>query len=435
MFAALFAFLLTGFPVAFVLGGVSILFAIIGAFTGSFHLGDFGFLPARIFGVMSNITLMAVPLFIFMGMMLERSGLSDDLLKGMERAFGSLKGGLALAVIFVGMLLAATTGIVGATVVTMGVLSLPTMLARGYSKELATGVIATSGTLGQIIPPSVVLVLLGDLMNLDVGDLFMGAVIPGLLLVLAYALYVIIRVQLNPALAPLPPKADASNHDQENFSGVFLQTLLPTAGMILVVLGSIFFGFASPTEAAACGGVAALAIALLKRRFSIATLKGVSQETVQSTAMVFMILIGAQFFGVVFRGLEGDRILERWIQEANLPPYLVLLATHLLIFGLGFFIDFFEICFIVLPIVVPILLNLEYDALWLAITFAINLQTSFLTPPFGFALFYLKGVTPPEIKSVHIYRGVIPFILVQLLVLGLLVAVPALSTWLPKALE
>lgn len=428
MFAVLLGAILLGYPVAFTLAGTAIIFGLIGYACDIFYLSDFGFAPTRIFGVMNNITLMAVPLFVFMGFMLERSKLAEELLRSMEKVFQGIRGGLAIAVILVGMLLAAATGIVGATVITMGVLSLPTMLKRNYSPELATGVIAASGTLGQIIPPSIVLVLLGDIMNVDVGDLFTGALIPGLLLVGLYATYVVARVFLNPALAPTDSKERIRIDWRELAS-----TLLPPGGLILIVLGSIFMGMASPTEAAACGALGAVGIAALKGRVSFRILDSVCRETASVTAMVFMILVGAQFFGIVFRGLAGDELISTFIQDMNFNRHVVLIAVLLLIFLLGFFLDFFEVCFIVLPIVSPILVDLGFDPVWLAILFAINLQTSFLTPPFGFALFYLKGVAPPEITTGHLYRGIIPFVLIQILGLACIYAMPQLALWLPHS--
>lgn len=431
MFVVLLAAILMGYPVAFTLAGTAILFGLIGHAFDAFYLTDFGFAPTRIFGVMSNITLMAVPLFVFMGFMLERSKLAEELLRSMESVFGGLRGGLAIAVIVVGMLLAAATGIVGATVITMGVLSLPSMLKRKYNTELATGVIAASGTLGQIIPPSIVLVLLGDIMNVDVGDLFTGALLPGLMLVGLYALYVSGRVFLNPNLAPKLSESDNTNDSMMPMREV-LAALLPPGGLILIVLGSIFLGFASPTEAAACGALGAVLIAAIKNRVNRRVLHEVARETASVTSMVFLILVGAQFFGIVFRGLAGDELISGFIQDMEFNRHIVLIAVLLLIFLLGFFLDFFEVCFIVLPIVSPILVDLGFNPVWLAILFAINLQTSFLTPPFGFALFYLKGVAPPEVKTSHLYRGIIPFVLIQILALALLYLFPSIALWLPQ---
>ena len=430
MFFCLLGLILTGFPVAFTLMGTALVFGALGWWLDLFYFSDFAFVPARIFGIMSNITLMAVPLFVFMGVMLEKSQLAEELLRSMERLCGRLRGGMALSVIVVGMLLAAATGIVGATVVTMGVLSLPAMMKRKYSHELVTGTIAASGTLGQIIPPSIVLVLLGDIMNVDVGDLFTGALLPGLLLVGLYAAYVLGRVVLQPELAPLPPADETA--DTRGAWREACRSLLPTAGLIVIVLGSIFAGMASPTEAAACGALGATLISLLKGRLRLSVLRSVMDETTTTTTMVFMILIGAQFFGVVFRGLAGDQIITDLITHMEVSPHLVLLLVLLLLFVLGFFLDFFEVCFIVLPIVTPLLISLGFSPIWLAVLFGINLQTSFLTPPFGFALFYLKGVAPPEITTAQIYRGIIPFVLLQLLGLAIVYFYPAIVLWLPE---
>ncbi len=433
MFAVLLMAIMLGYPVAFTLAGTAILFGLIGYGLDVFYISDFAFAPTRIFGVMNNITLMAVPLFVFMGFMLERSKLAEELLRSMEQLFGNIRGGLAISVVIVGMLLAAATGIVGATVITMGVLSLPTMLQRKYSPELATGVIAASGTLGQIIPPSIVLVLLGDIMNVDVGDLFTGALLPGILLVSLYILYIALRTFLNPSLAPsLRDESTGATNSPKIQIQTLLGALLPPAALILIVLGSIFLGFASPTEAAACGALGAIVIAAAKRRINWGILKDVSSETTTVTAMVFMILIGAQFFGIVFRGLAGDELIAGFIQDMELNRHIVLISVLFLIFLLGFFLDFFEVCFIVLPIVSPILVRLGFDPIWLAILFAVNLQTSFLTPPFGFALFYLKGVAPPEISTTHLYRGIIPFVVIQILALVLLYLAPELALWLPQ---
>ncbi len=435
MFAGLFALIMTGFPVAFAICGTALYFALAGHFLGLFKLQDFSFLPGRVFGAVQNFELIAVPLFIFMGLMLEKSGLATDLLESMQRVLRRVHGGLAIGVILVGALLAATTGIVGATVVTMGAISLPTMLKWGYNKELACGTIAASGTLGQIIPPSIVLVLLGDMMNVDIGQLFMGAILPGLLLVAVYCAYVFLRVFINPELAPARVDEEGDSPRETALVLYLASSLLPPALLVIIVLGSILVGIASPTEAAACGAVGAILITLAKGRFAAKALSEVMGQTTSMTAMVFTILAGAQFFSVVFRGLKGDRVLVDIIHSFGVDPGSVLFLTMLIIFVLGFFIDFIEICFIVIPIVAPVLIGqLHYDPLWIAILVAVNLQTSFLTPPFGFALFYLKGVAPPEIKTLHLYRGVVPFVALQLMVLGLVSCFPAVATWLPRVL-
>lgn len=426
MFACLLLAILTGFPVAFTLAGTAFLFAVLGASFDIFLWSDFGFIPSKVSGIIQNITLIAVPLFIFMGVTLEKSGIAEDLLDAMERLLSRVQGGLTIALILVGALLAASTGIVGATVVTMGILALPTMMARSYDAKLASGTIAAAGTLGQIIPPSIVLVLLGDMMNVAVADLFAGAILPGIILVLSYIVYVFIRIRINPALAPAMLVTEPVSRV------TLLLCLLPPLFLIFLVLGTILLGIASPTEAAACGAVGALTLAGLRKKLNKDTLYSIATQTTAMSAMVFTLLIGAQFFGVVFRGLYGDELITDFILSLDVHRYWILCIILLLMFILGFFLDFIEICFIIVPLVAPILtLELGMNGIWIAILFAVNLQTSFLTPPFGFALFYLKGVAPPEIKTSDIYRGIIPYVAIQLAVLGLLIAFPALTTWLP----
>lgn len=427
MFPTLLLFLLVGYPVAFTLSGVGLLFAGIGIYFDVFLIQDLGFLPMRIFGIMKNFTLLAVPLFIFMGIILEKSGIAEKLLESVSYILRNIKGSLYFSVILVGAVLAASTGIVGATVVTMGVLTLPTMLKNNYDKDLSLGVIAASGTLGQIIPPSIVLILLGDMMNVDIGDLFLGALVPGSLLVLLYFFYCYIRILKNPSLAP-----DRNFTSTQKIDYItILKNTLPPLLLIILVLGSILLGFASPTESASLGALGAMVIAFLKGNLPYKTLFIAAKEASMLTAMVFTILIGAQLFGIVFRGLDGDSLLTNFILEHNINKNLLLIFLMALLFILGFFLDFMEICFIVIPIMLPIFTALEYDMLWLSILIAINLQTSFLTPPFGFALFYLKGVTPKEIKTTDIYKGVLPFIGIQVFVLILLTSFPILVTWLP----
>jgi tripartite ATP-independent transporter DctM subunit len=431
MFVLLFIAIMSGFPVAFGLGGVALIIGVIGEYMGEFYFSDFSFIPQRLYGIMQKFTLMAVPMFIFMGLTLEKSGLAAELLESLQQIFKRLKGGLAISIVLVGALLAASTGIVGATVVTMGAMALPTMLKWGYNKELACGTIAASGTLGQIIPPSIVLVLLGDMMNIDVGDLFIGAILPGFLLVFIYIIYIFLRVHFNPALAP--SHSDLINDEAEADLKKVTMALLPPIFLMVIVLGSILFGFASPTEASACGALGALLITAFKKRLKLNVLKDIMQETTKMTCMVFTILVGAQFFGVVFRGLGGDEMISSLILDNEIDRYLVLISVMLLMFLMGFFLDFIEICFIVIPIVCPLLINdLEFNGLWLAILIAINLQTSFLTPPFGFALFYLKGVAPPEITTLHIYKGVAPFVLMQIATNAILMLFPDIVTYLPK---
>ena len=430
------------------MAGTAILFAVIGLLTGNFEIGYLSALPSRLFGIMTNETLIAVPLFIFMGITLERAKIAEDLLETLSSLFGSYRGGLGLAVILVGMLLAASTGIVGATVVTMGLLSLPTMLKRGYDPAVSTGVISASGTLGQIIPPSIVLVLLGDVLSsayqqsqleqgifstktVSVGDLFAGAVIPGVLLVGCYMLYLIVLSFAKPETMPRGEKSTAQGFLL--LKKVFL-VLLPPLFLIVAVLGSIIAGVATITEAAGVGAVGALCLALLKKELSWAKTKEVMQGTAKLTSMVFLILIGASVFSLVFRGYEGDELVQSFLLSVPGGVTGVLIVVMLAMFLLGFVLDFIEITFVVVPIVAPAILALGVDPIWLGIMIAVNLQTSFLTPPFGFALFYLRGVAPPEVATKSIYKGVLPFVCIQLLMLLLLALFPELVTWLPAKL-
>jgi tripartite ATP-independent transporter DctM subunit len=352
----------------------------------------------------------------------------------MALLFGRLRGGLAISVIVVGAMLAASTGIVGATVVTMGLLSLPTMIKRGYSPELATGTISASGTLGQIIPPSIVLVLLGSILNISVGDLFMGAVIPGAILVGLYFIWIIVKSIIHPKAAPAMPREELAKFKGLKMVKRIVRAFLLPFFLVVAVLGSIFAGIASPTEAAAVGAFGATLLTIGQRKFSYKTLKAVMQETTFLTCMVFIILVGATAFGLVFRGMRGDRILTNLILEANLGPHSFLALVMVVIFIAGFFIDFIEIVFIIVPVVAPIFVQFNVSLLWIGILIAVNLQTSFITPPFGFSLFYLKGVAPPSITTGHIYRGIIPFIIIQIIGLALIILFPELSTWLPHAI-
>ena len=427
MFGLLILLLLTGYPVAFVLGAISLLF-------GSIYLGFdfFQLLPFRIWGIMTNFTLLAVPLFVFMGVVLEKSGVAEELLDTMGRVFGRIRGGLAISVVMVGTLLAATTGVVGASVVTMTVIALPTMLKRGYAPSLASGTIAASGTLGQIIPPSIILILLGDVIGVPVGELFIGAVVPGMMLIMAYILYIAFVAWRPPHLAP------AVRDDNPELAALWIsviKSLLPPLFLIIAVLGSIFYGIASPTESAAVGALGALILAALHRRLSIANLNDAMQKTARLTSMVFLIFIGATAFGLVFVGMGGDGLILDIFSELPGGKWTFLLLSMLLIFVLGFFLDFIEICFIVVPIIAPVAIHMGIDPLWFALLIAINLQTSFLTPPFGFSLFYLKASAPPTLKLMDIYRGIRPFVMIQLLVLGLLIAVPGITLWLPGMME
>ena len=446
MFACVCLALMVGYPVAYTLAGTALIFAGGGILLGNFDPSFLAALPARLFGSVSNITLIAVPLFVMMGIVLEKSRIAEELLDNMARVFAGLRGGLGISVVVVGAMLAASTGIVGATVVTMGLLSLPSMLKRGYHPALATGTICATGTLGQIIPPSIALVLLGDILSsayqhaqlsmnifnpktVSVGDLFMGALFPGLLLVALYSAYIFFYATVRPAHAP--PVNDGEKVD----SKALLQGLAPPLALIAAVLGSILSGAATPTEAAGVGACGALLLAISKGRMNWQKLHEVVLNTMEVTCMVFMILIGAALFSLVFRGFGGEELIQHYFEDMPGGVLGATLVVMAVIFLLGFILDFIEITFVVVPIVGPILLTLGVDPVWLGIMIAINLQTSFLTPPFGFALFYLRGVAPPEVPTSAIYRGVIPFIIIQLLVLGLLLAWPELATWLPRQLK
>ena len=384
---------------------------------------------------MNNFVLLAVPLFIFMGMTLERSGIAEKLLETMAILFGKIKGGLAYSVIIVGGMLAASTGIVGATVVTMGLISLPTMIKRGYNTKLATGVIASSGTLGQIIPPSVVLVLLGSVLNISVGDLFTSALLPGLTLVILYLIYVLIISIIYPEYAPSMPNKLIKKFKNETGTVEIIKAFILPFVLIFAVLGSIFAGIASPTEAAGIGALGALILSYFQANMNLKKLKIIMKETTSLTSIVFMILIGATSFSLIFRGLEGDKILIDIITQANLTPELFIILILFIVFIAGFFIDFIEIIFIIVPVIAPILIALNIDLIWIGILLAINLQTSFLTPPFGFSLFYLKSVAPKEIRTKDIYYGIIPFVIIQLLFLIFLFYNPNYIYIVPKILN
>ncbi len=426
MVGVLFAALMLGYPVAFTLGGVALFFGWYG-----FGLDFFQLLPLRVWGVMTNFTLLAVPLFVYMGVMLEKSGLAEDLLETMTLLFGRIRGGMAVSVVAVGALLAASTGIVGATVVTMGLLALPSMLRRNYQPELAVGVIASSGTLGQIIPPSIILVLLGDIMSVPVGDLFLGAVVPGLGLVTLYIVYIFTVAGFKPAWAPAIPTEERAAVLRPELLRRIGWGLFPPVVLMVAVLGSIFAGVASPTESAAMGGVGAMILAALNRRLTLEALTDTVRTTTRLTSMIFIILVGASAFGLVFRGLSGDDMIRDFLEMEMFAGHGALVVVMGVLFVLGFFLDFIEITFIVVPIMAPILIDAGYDPVWLGVMIAMNLQTSFLTPPFGFSLFYLKGVAPPSITTGHLYRGAIPFVTIQLAALGLLVLWPETVLWLP----
>nr|WP_255487200.1 TRAP transporter large permease subunit [Oceanospirillum sediminis] len=450
MFGAVCVVLMMGYPVALSLAGTALVFAFGGAAAGVFDMAFLQAFPNRLYGIMTNQTLIAVPLFVLMGVLLEKSKVAETLLDAMALLFGSIRGGLGISVVVVGMLLAASTGIVGATVVTMGLISLPTMLKRGYSPSLATGAICATGTLGQIIPPSIALVLLGDVLSsayqqaqlnmgvfspktVSVGDLFVGAMIPGLLLVMAYIIYMMSVAFMKPEAAPAVSREQiqADRNVQEPLVLILLKGLVPPVVLIIAVLGSILTGAATPTEAAGVGAFGAAILAGVQRQLSMKMLAEVVRSTTNVTAMVFMILIGASIFSLVFRGFGGEELIHHWFD--NMPGGVVgaMIIVMLVMFLLGFILDFIEITFVVVPIVAPVLLMMGLDPVWLGIMMAINLQTSFLTPPFGFALFYLRGVAPPSVPTSAIYKGVIPFILIQVTMLLALTMWPELATWLP----
>lgn len=451
LFGLVFAGLIAGYPVALTLAGVSLAFAGLGVLLGAFDANDLLFLPGRLYGIIDNSTLIAVPLFVLMGVTLERTRIAESLLDSMSLLLSRFPGGLGISVTVVGMLLAASTGIVGATVVTMGLMSLPAMLRHGYDPRLATGTICATGTLGQIIPPSIALVLLGDVMSnayqqaqlsqgvfapktVSVGDLFAGAIIPGLVLVGLYLTYVIAVAIIDPKRAPTVPASALRGDRNLHIVVELLRGLVPPLALIVAVLGSILAGYATPTEAAALGALGALLMGFGYRALSLATLKDIGESTLKTTAMVFLILIGASIFSLVFRGFGGDDVIAEAFQHMPGGVVGALIIVMAVIFLLGFILDFIEIIYVVIPIVGPALLAMGVDPVWLGIMIAVNLQTSFLTPPFGFALFYLRGVAPATVSTQQIYRGVVPFIALQLVLLGLLVIWPELATWLPQAL-
>ncbi|HIE48835.1 MAG TPA: TRAP transporter large permease subunit [Gammaproteobacteria bacterium] len=446
MFGVICVVLLAGFPVAFSLAGTALIFSGIGIMTNTFDGSLLGTIPNRLYGDMTNMTLVAVPLFIFMGVLLEKSNLAQDLLGNMADLMGGFKGSLAISVIFVGALIAASTGIVGATVIAMGLISLPIMLQRNYDQSLAAGTICATGTLGQIIPPSIALVILGDVLSasyqqsqlsignfsartVSVGDLFMGAVVPGLILVIAYAAYVIIRAHISPSLAPAQEVKAVKNRKK-----IIFTTLLPPFVLIASVLGSILAGIATPSEAAGVGAFGGLILTLSKSSLTKKNLTEAVETTTEITAMVFMILLGSSIFSLVFRGFGGDDLISSVFTSLPGGVFSAVLLVMVIIFLLGFILDFIQITLVVVPIVGPALLSLGVDPIWLGIMIAINLQTSFLTPPFGFALFYLRGVAPDSLPTEAIYKGVVPFILIQLAVLICLAIFPGLVTTLPNAI-
>lgn len=425
MFVVTLLFVFSGFPVAFSLGGTAMVFIPVGIWLGYFDFSWMQALPQQIFRIMDNYTLLAVPFFIYMGTLLEKSGLAEDLLKTMGQLFGRLRGGLALSVVVVGTLLAAATGVVGATVVAMGMISLPVMMRYGYDNKLSSGIIAASGTLGQVIPPSIVLIVLGDQLGVSVGSLFLGALLPGLLLAAMYAAYAGGVAFFKPAAAPALPES-ARAKDRRDLARRVILVMIPPLFLILAVLGSIFAGIATPTEAGAFGAVGAMLLAAANRRLNRSTLVSTMDVTTRLTSMVLFILVGSRAFSLVFRGFNGDLWVDSFLTSMPGGTLGFLLIANLIIFILGFFIDFFEIAFIVLPLLAPTAQHLGLDMIWFGVMIAMNLQTSFLTPPFGFSLFYLRGVAPTSISTAQMYRGVIPFIIIQLIGLVLVIAFPKL---------
>jgi len=427
MFAALVAFLLIGYPVAFALAATGLCFAVIGIQSGFFDFALLQALPERIYGIASNQTLLAIPFFTFMGLVLERSGMAEALLDTIGQLFGRVRGGLAYAVIAVGALLAATTGVIAASVIAMGLISLPIMLRYGYDQRLASGVITASGTLAQIIPPSIVLIVLADQLGASVGDMYQGALLPGLLLAALYAGYVFAVTLAKPNAAPaLPPAARTLRGTK--LARRVLTTLVPPLALIFLVLGTIFLGVATPTEGGALGAVGALALAAAHRRLDLALLKQSMDSTARLTSFVIFILIGSTVFSLVFRGVDGDRWIESWLTQLPGGALGFLIAVNLLVFVLAFFLDFFEIAFIIVPLLAPVAIKLGIDPIWFGVLLGLNMQTSFLHPPFGFALFYLRSVAPKTLKTSDIYWGAVPFLLIQIMMVAIVLAFPQLVT-------
>lgn len=440
MFATFILLLFSGFPVAWVLGGTAVLFAVVGHVMVENFGADLWFswgssmqlVPERLWDLVGKETLVALPMFIFMGIMLDRSGVAEELMKNIVKLFGGIRGGYAVTVVFIGVLLAASTGIIGASVVLLGMLSLPVMMQSNYNKSLAVGTACSVGTLGILIPPSIMLVLMADRLanpNASVGDLFMGALFPGFLLAFLYVGYIMVYAWVKPNAAPVP-----DNVEKITLKIVFnaVKAIIPTAFLILAVLGSIFFGIATPTEASGVGAAGALLLAVINQRLNMEVLRESLFQTTKTSAFIFAIFVGATAFSVVLRGLGGDTVIEEALLGLNMPPMGVLAVVLFAVFLLGFFLDWVEITLIILPLVAPIMESLGFDLVWFAILFAVCLQTSFLTPPVGFALFYIKGVCPPEIKVTDIYKGVAPFILLQLVALLIILMWPPIVTWLPS---
>jgi tripartite ATP-independent transporter DctM subunit len=429
MLVSFFVLLLAGLPVALTLATSGLVFGLIGFGPGLFHL-----LPSRIFGVVTNYTLIAMPLFVFMGVMLEKSRLAEDLMEVIAHAAGNLRGGLGIGIVVVGILMGATTGIVGATVVTLGLLTLPTLLRRGYDKGLACGVICASGTLGQIIPPSLILILLADILNESVGTLFAAAMIPGLMLAGIYVIYILGLGILRPGMVPAVSKEERALVSRRELAGKMFRVVLPPIALVCAVLGSIIAGIAAPTEAASMGALGAIVVTAIGRRMSWAVLRDTTYATTRITAMMMFILMCAQAFSLAFRGLQGERLVQDFFAYVPGGTNGAIWFLMLLIFVLGFFIEWIEISYIAVPLFLPIFMSAHVDMVWLATLICVNLQTSFLTPPFGWALFFLRGVTPPEVTTGNIYRGIVPFVGMQVVALVLVFFFPQLALWLPRTI-
>jgi tripartite ATP-independent transporter DctM subunit len=437
MFLGFCGLLFTGYPIAWIMGGIALWFSAVGIVLNGLgvdtfllkHFGNFTIIVDRIWAVMSNWVLVALPNFVFMGLMLDRSGIAENLMTNFVKVFGRLRGGLAITVVIIGLLLAASTGIVGASVVLLATLAFPIMLERGYSKELATGVVAGAGTLGILIPPSIMLVIMADQLSLAVGDLFMGAVVPGVMMGLMYIVYIVVLAHLKPEMAPAPPEGPAITW--KDIGGTLL-AVVPPAALIVAVLGSIFFGVATPTEASGLGAAGATILAAVNRKLSIDVVRQVSRETMLTTAFIFGLFVGANAFALVLRSLGGDEFVGHLLQGLPLGKEALVLFILFVGFLAGFFLDWLEITLIILPLVAPVVKGLGFDLNWFVVLFAVCLQTSFLTPPVGFTLFYVKGVAPKSITTQHIYRGIVPFVLIQLLAVALTFQFPKLVTWLPE---
>ena len=435
LFFSFIIFIFSGFPIAWLMGGLSVLFTLIAilsdTYLDTFFGIDWGFASMvvyRLYGVMENWVLVALPMFIFMGMMLDKSGIAEDLMKDLSRLFGRVRGGLAIAVVFIGVLLAASTGIIGAAVVLLTILGVPLMIKNNYNRDLACGAVCATGTLGILIPPSIMLVIMGDQVRVSVGDLFMGAVFPGLLLGLLYAVFILVYAWAKPNVAPAPKNAKPVTF--EIIFSVF-KSIIPPSLLIIAVLGSIFMGIATPTEASGVGALGASLLALIRKKLSFVDLKEVVKKTTHTTSYIFALFVGATAFALILRGLGGDELIEGALTGLSFGPEGVVILVLFIAFLLGFFLDWIEITLIILPFLAPVMQKLGIDLVWFLVMFAVVLQTSFITPPVGFALFYMKGVAPKGITIKNIYRGIIPFVILQLIAVILIFNNPKIVTWLP----